>query len=594
MTTEDAARLRALGIAALLGALVALAVHRTAPPPAADVSRGSEDAFVTGLHAREIPPRGTPLRWTRDRTVVSFRHLPPGDVAVEVQLRGQRAPVVVAADGVVLGTVDVGARSATFAVPPGARALREVELRSTVFAAGGRDLGAMFERVTVRASRAAFPPMGLVALFAVTAVVAAGMALVSGARPWMAIAAGGGIAALQGALLWPSGAVHSPYAVRLAVLLGIASIGCGLWGAWWGRRNIGAGPWAFVALLVAVVVQVVVGASPLMVVSDAVFHSNNLVRVASGNLFLTSQTQHATPFRFPYGVSFYVLLAPLLRLGLDPVALVRWGAALAGVAGAAALFGLLASARGPALAALAVVLLQMTPVTIDVMSFGNLSNAFGQGLTLVFFAWWAGRARGSWLAGALVLALAATAHLSCFIVLMALAPWLVWAHGTELRHDRTRAIGLVLGLGAAVAYFASFAPMVTAQLARLGEGAGPSGGGVIAAVARQGMGLMGQWGLPVLALAVLGLPRSTRDRLDRDLVAWWVAASVLLVLALVSPLDVRWIYALGPVAAVAAATGFARRWHSARITRIAGLVLLAVQAALAAWTAAVAIWLRYR
>src|SRR5262245_3390345 len=108
MTTTDAARVRALGIAALLGALAALAVQRTAPPPAADVSRGSEDAFVAGLHAREIPPRGMPLRWTRERTVVSFRHLPAGSVAVEVQLRGHRGPVVVAADGVVLGAVDVG------------------------------------------------------------------------------------------------------------------------------------------------------------------------------------------------------------------------------------------------------------------------------------------------------------------------------------------------------------------------------------------------------------------------------------------------------------------------------------------------------
>ena len=143
-------------------------------------------------------------------------------------------------------------------------------------------------------------------------------------------------------------------------------------------------------------VQVVVGASPLMIVSDAVFHANNLARVAEGNVFLTSMTQHATPFRFPYGVSFYALLTPLYRAGLDPVGLVRWGAALAGVAAAGGLFAALVP-RGPRLAAAAVGVLQLLPGTVDVLSFGNLSNAFAQAVTVLFFAWWvSGRAARGW------------------------------------------------------------------------------------------------------------------------------------------------------------------------------------------------------
>ena len=420
----DRTRLAALGVAALLGTAAAVFVARTAPAPAADVSRGSEDAFVSGLHAREIPPRGKPQRWTRERTVVSFRHLPAGPARVDVQVRGQRGPLIVAADGVVLGTLEAGARAASFDVPAGPHPVREVELRSAAFAAGdGRSLGALFERVSVRSERTRWPPFGLWALFVVPAVAAAGMALVAGGNARLAGAAGGATSALLAAMLWPSGVVHSPHAARLAVLLTGASIACGSWGAFWTRRREGAGPWAFVALLAAVVVQVVVGASPLMVVSDAVFHANNLARVSAGDLFLTSVTQHATPFRFPYGVSFYVFLAPLLRAGADPVALVRWGASLAGVAGAAGLFALLAG-RGHARAALAVTLWQILPGTIDVLSFGNLSNAFAQGLTILFFAWWAGRAGGSWAAGALLLAVAATAHLSGFIVLAVLCPWL--------------------------------------------------------------------------------------------------------------------------------------------------------------------------
>ena len=78
----DTARLAALGAAAVLGAAAAVAVALTAPPPSADVSRGTEDAFVSGLHAREIPPRGKPLRWTRGRAVVAFRNLPPGPATI--------------------------------------------------------------------------------------------------------------------------------------------------------------------------------------------------------------------------------------------------------------------------------------------------------------------------------------------------------------------------------------------------------------------------------------------------------------------------------------------------------------------------------
>jgi hypothetical protein len=592
MKAIDTARLLALGTAALLGAAAAVTVARTAPAPAADVSRGTEDAFVSGLHAREIPPRGKPLRWTGARAVVSFRSLPPGPATIDVQVRGQRGPVVVAADGVVLGTLGAGGR-ATFDAPAGPRPVREVELRTDGFEAGdGRRLGAQLERVSIRVARGG-PSAGLIVLFVVPALAAAGMSLLSGSRARVAAATGAGVSAVQCALLWPSGVVYSPYAARLAVVVCAAALASGAWGAFWRRRAAGAGPWAFGALLASAIVQVAVGASPLMVVSDAVFHANNLARVAAGDLFLTSLTQHATPFRFPYGVSFYVMLAPLLRSGIDPVTLVRWGAALAGVAGAAGLFALLV-ARGPALAALAVVILQLLPMSIDVLSFGNLSNAFAQGLTVLFFAWWAGRAPGSWLLGALVLALAATAHLSAFIVLAVLCPWLAWAHWPELRSDRTRWTALVTGMAVAVAYFASFAPMVSAQLARLGEGGGPAGGSFVASTARQGMSVAGQWGLPVVILALLALPVRPRERFDRDLLAWWCAGGLLLLLAIATPLDVRWVYALGPAAAVAAGTAFVRLWKGGPLMRWAGISLLAIQAGLAAWAAAEALWARYR
>jgi hypothetical protein len=241
-----------------------------------------------------------------------------------------------------------------------------------------------------------------------------------------------------------------------------------------------------------------------------------------------------------------------------------------------------------------VVILQLLPMTIDVLSYGNLSNAFAQGLTLLFFAWWAGDARGSWVLGALLLALAATAHLSAFVVLAVLCPWLAWAHWPGLARDRTRWIAMVVGMGVAAAYFGSFTGLVVSQLGRLGEGGGQAGQGLAASLLRQGASVLEQWGVPALVLVILGLPIRLRDRLDRDLAAWWGGGGLLLLVAVATPLDVRWVYALGAAAATAAAAGTAWLWRRGRAGRIVALALLAAQAALAVWSASVAVWERYR
>jgi hypothetical protein len=50
---------------------------------------------------------------------------------------------------------------------------------------------------------------------------------------------------------------------------------------WMDGRVKGSGPWAFGAVVAALVVQGVAATSPLMVVSDAVFHANQLAKVAA-------------------------------------------------------------------------------------------------------------------------------------------------------------------------------------------------------------------------------------------------------------------------------------------------------------------------
>src|SRR5437773_4048324 len=176
--------------------------------------------------------------------------------------------------------------------------------------------------------------------------------------------------------------------------------------------------------------------------------------VASGEWFLTSVTQHARPFRFPYGVSFYALLVPLLRLGVDAVVLVRGAAGVSGLAASLGLFALLAP-TGAARAGLAVLLLQLLPGAFDPYSFGNLSNVFGQAMTTLFFCWWAGRAPGGWPAGAALVAIACLGHFSSLVVVVVLVLALLIARG-RAGPGRTRARAVGAGAAVTALYYARF------------------------------------------------------------------------------------------------------------------------------------------
>ena len=344
----------------------------------------------------------------------------------------------------------------------------------------------------------------------------------------------------------------------------------------------GAGPWAFAACLAAFLVQVLAATSPLMVVSDEVFHANNLGRVARGEWFLTSVTQHARPFRFPYGVSFYALLVPGLRLGVESVALVRGAAAASGLAASLGLFALLAPS-GAARAGLAVILLQLIPGAFDPYSFGNLSNVFGQAMTTLFFCWWAGRTPGGWATGAVLLALACLGHFSSLVVVMVLVVALLLARG-RAGPGLTRARAVGAGLAVAALYYARFVPLVLGQLPRLLEGGGQGRGasrGAFDALRLQIWGILTQWGLPVLALAAIGHPRPRErgETLDRDLRAYWAAGALLALPAILTPLDVRYLYALTVPLAAAGGAGLVRLRDRGRAGALTAWLLLAGQAA---------------
>jgi hypothetical protein len=582
---------------------LAVALDRLAPAPAADVGRGSEEPFTSGLHRREIAPRGGLQRWTGPRAQVRFRDVPGGPAVLEVAVRGHQHDVLVTLDGVLVGRIAPGQEQGAFDVVAARRGAREVELRVQPFVpADGRTLGTRLQSVRLWHAPPLRPSPALLAEFALPAALAAAAALWAGLGTGGASAAGLAIALLQALLLHPQGLLRSAYAPRLAVLLAAGAGAAALFARWCRRRwpdRRAAGPWAFTALLGAFVVQGVVASSPLMVVSDAVFHANNLARVAGGDYLVTSVTQHARPFRFPYGVSFYLLLAPLQRAGLDGVALVRVGASCFAVAASAGLFVLLLLRSTAARAGLAVLFLQLLPITLDVHSYGNLSNVFGQAATTGFFSWWAGLAPGGLPAGAALFVLGSLGHFSSAIVLTGLAAALAWAARRDAAW-RPRALAVVVGLVLTAGYYSAFLPMIAEQAPRLLEGGGQGRGasrGTLDALRLQVLGPLTQWGLPALLLAWVGRPRwgaQETEPLGRDLGAFWLAGAVLAALAVLSPLEVRYLYALSVPLAVAAGAGAFTLWARRGASRLAGVALALAQAALAFANALDALLRRYR
>ncbi len=592
-------RSKALAVlfSALAGAVAASVVDRFGPAPIASIADGSEDAFRhDGLDEREIPPRSGPLRWMGGAATVAFEDLPAGPIAVEIRLRSNAAAVVVAVNGAVEGVIAPGGPlfRAHAAAPRDGRVV--VELRTETMQRGDRQLGALIDFVRVTPAERSWRPSHLVMRLGVASGLAAGAALAAGLAAGSAAALGGVTALLCAGALWPHGLNHSAYAARLPWLLA-GAVAVAALVARLARRRAPAGsggPGALlVALAAAFVVQGIAATSPVMVASDVVFHAHMLRDVAAGDWFPTSVTQHARPFRVPYGSAFYALLAPLARAGFDLVSLVRVGAGLGGCLAAVGLLWLLLPI-GAARAALAVLLLQLLPGTFDAYSAGNLSNAFGQSMTVLLLAWWAGGTPLGPALGAPLVALAGVSHLSSFLVLLAVVAALVAAR--RGRPGRARALALVIGLGVAAWYYAHYVGLIVEQVPRLMEGGGQGRGAAIGfggALWQQASTVLREWGIPVLVLLLFARFKEGLE-LERDLRAFACGAAALALPAVSSPLEVRYVLALGPAIAWLAADGACRLLGRGWMGRLAASALLLSQAALAAHNLVHAVLLRYR
>jgi hypothetical protein len=547
----------------LLGGIGAAIVQRYSPPPAAVVAQGSDEAFVTGLQERENPPRSRTIRWMGRRAAARFLDFPNGVAAVEVAVHGHRHDVLVSANGVSLGVLPPGINVQSFPMHDTRATSVDVELVTETFeAGGGRKLGALLDRVSVVPRPSFRPSFRLMSIFILVACGFGIATLALGFRTGPALALALVAVTLLGAALWPNGLFHTGYAWRVASVLLVAALFA--WGlvTLCARRQKGA-VWAVLGILATFFVHGVVSMSACLVPTDAVFHAHRLLDVVKGNWFLVSVTQHAPPFRIPYGVTFYALLTPFAnRPPLEYVELVRWGAAIAQILSGLILFVLMAR-KDLRRAGITLLILQLLPGSLIYYAYGNLSNVFGQAVTTIFFAWWAIQPFGGWAMGALLIVLGGLAHLSSFFVMAALTTCLLIFDVRNRRLDRQRIIAVSIGFALVGAYYLSFTRLILDQLPRLYEGGHgrTSTGSVFQALTIQASDAFWQWGLPVLLLAFSWLIPTFSRKLDEGgdplrsrIHAQLFAGLILAALAVFSPLEVRYIYALTiPLALMAGA-----------------------------------------
>src|SRR5262245_43554890 len=202
--------------AAFLGLLAALALDRALPSPRAEVSRGSEELFASGLEPRDLRPREAPQRWTSPESVVRFRNLPPGPARLEVALHGHHSPVAVVVDGVILGTLLPGSAGVELPLLHVDRGL-DVVLRTEGFVTpGGRRLGALLDRVVLHPSPARWPSAVLLLALVITAVAAAWSAGRCGFTPRQALGWAALLLLAAILVLLPCGAGRSGYVVTVS------------------------------------------------------------------------------------------------------------------------------------------------------------------------------------------------------------------------------------------------------------------------------------------------------------------------------------------------------------------------------------------
>jgi hypothetical protein len=610
--------MRAVGCAALaafLGAALLALLYGLRPSLRIEFDR-ELPRLVGGIYPFERDEKtGLTFAWSGREVVLRLRGLDRrANWTLDARVRGARADpaqnpaLEFYVDGVLLdtrqSTVDFGDMRVIIPARPEQRGAVITMRPSRTFNPGPsdpRDLGVMFDRITLTPSTVVFPPRPTVGAIAIAAgVIGAALALIGLS---LATAVGGAVAIAAGASAVVANG-FAPYsafpstAVTLALWTSGLTVAIGRaieWHRGTPLRNTARFAIAFSAC--AVFLKLLALLHPNMPVGDALFHAHRYRTVVDGNLFFTSIAPGN--YQFPYAPGLYVAAAPFaewVTRDSGDMSLLRIFVAVAdGVAGAL-LYLMIVRAWGDRLAAaLGVALYHLAPLGFGVVRTGNLTNAFAQSLAVVGLVMIANPAlrweRRLYIAClAALLAAAFMSHTSTFAivfpacVLIAAAFW--WKGGPALRSPAAAVMlaGGVALVASVALYYAHFGDTYRAEFARITTEtatSAPDAGGRTAldrltSVPRY---LRLYFDVPLILLACLGAwrlyVRRARDRGALATLGWAAACALFFVIGIVTPVDMRYYLAVIPAFAVAGGAGASWLWTSGSLHRVLALALLA-------------------
>ena len=615
--TRGVGRAGSTGLLAALAAIVWLALFYglnadlvvdfdTAPP-----------SLLTGVYPNERDPvSGTRFAWTRGEVTL---RLPELDRRVgwtlRLRVRGARAQaaqnpeLTLVADGLQIERRQTATDYEDLAVLIPARANSRgltISIRaSSTFVPGASDpraLGVMLDELRLSPAGIVVPPRSA---FAGAASAAAAMGAAIAALGLTAGSAIGAAVVIAAGVASPIARGFAPYtnfpdiasrigiAIALSLVVGTAIVRLRMGAP---LRNTARFAAAFSAS--ALLLKLLVLLHPDMPVGDALFHAHRFQEVLAGHLFFTfvAPGNHL----FPGAPGLYVFssaLAGLVSRGSADIALLRIVCTIADAVAATLLYGMVVRVRGDRLAgACAVAIHHLIPLDFGVLALGNLTNAFGQALSVAALVMVASApvqaARSAptlLLTG--VLTAAFLSHTSTFAVLSVACLTTVvlyWRYGGQALRPSTRALTLSVVIAivlAVVSYYAYYLETYRTQLSRIATetatGAPDAAGrGILARLLGVPRDLYVHVGIPTLILTASGARSLWRDwrsdRLTLSILGWTLACAVFLVIGIATPAQMRYYLASIPVFAVVAGLGASAGWSVGGSQR-------AVAAALLAW-----------
>jgi hypothetical protein len=548
---------------------------------------------------------GVPFVWTAPHASITFPQIDRRFAwRLHTGVHGWRpdgiTPTVrVAVDGVTVLTEDISERvdALDVRIPPhfnrsGATLTLDTDPPFVPGPGDPRSLGVALDATTLIPAQHPQPPQSAL-LWGAAALLVLGGGVALARLPGLVAAAmvAGAALATVGAFLYGFAAHNSfPFdAFRMAVAVSLGAFATGL-AVSRGRPSTLSTPARTVIVLSALAcyVKLLVVLHPAAPTGDGVFHAHRFESVLGGRFYFTSIAPG--DYSFPYPVLLYIVSAPFSGLAHDTLQradLLRIVVTVADSAAGGLLYVMVVRfTMNRAAGVMAVAWYHVIPMTAWIMTWGNLTNAFGQALFIATLAAAVvlpiTSSRPSLIA---VSALAAGALLShpstCAILVAALAATaaVFWWRGGALRRSgiALATAGAAAALVAVAVYYAWFPAVYARELTRI---AAASGTGIAAATPDLTIGTrirlapqlaLDYLGWPALIMAAVGIWRMAAERVDRtlrDLIAAWTASCIaFLLLGIVTPVQMRAYFALFPAIAIAAAFGSAWAWRRSATAR---------------------------